>query len=195
MRFLGGHLGSSVSALVDGQLDQATTERAWDHVLGCSQCRALVEREIWVKNRLALLAGNGPAPRLVEMLRELAGSEGSAGPADAPLFGTVDRSVRARRLTVLALLGVGSVSAAVFAVATLGGPFGLQGGPGAPAFIGDATPSSAPSSSVGPSVLPSVVPTSGPTQPGPRVHVRGTLDGWSAGGSGVAVPTRAAPDR
>jgi hypothetical protein len=187
MRFLGGHLGSSVSALVDGQLDNATTERAWSHVLGCPQCRAEVEREIWVKNRLALLAGDEPAPRLVEMLHELASSDPAGVADDAALFPGADRSARARRLTALALLGVGSVSAAVFAVATWGGPLGLDGRSGAPASIGEATPSATPSSPA--------APGSGTTQPGPRAHVTGTLEGWRAGGPGLAVPTTASQDR
>jgi hypothetical protein len=45
---LGGHLGSSVSALVDGQLDDETAERAWGHVMHCVPCRRLVEHEGWV---------------------------------------------------------------------------------------------------------------------------------------------------
>jgi hypothetical protein len=181
MRFLGGHLGSSVSALVDGQLDSATSERAWRHVLACAHCRGQVEHEIWVKNRLALLAGNEPAPRLVVMLRELASSSPSGVRDDVAAFPDPDRSARARRLTALALLGVGSVSAAVFAVATWGGPLGLEGRSGAPASIGNATPTTEP------------LPGSHPAQPGPRAHVRGTLEGWRADRPGLAVQTD--PDR
>jgi hypothetical protein len=187
MRFLGGHLGSSVSARVDGQLDHATTERAWNHVLGCPHCRAQVEREIWVKNRLALLAGDEPAPPLVEMLHELVSSDASSGPGDPPPFSGADRSVRARRLTVLALLGVGSATAAVFAVATLSGPLGLDPRSGTPASIGGATPGSSPS--------PSATSTSEPTQSGPSAHVHGTLHGWRTERPGLAVPRAAARDR
>ncbi|MFS0705380.1 zf-HC2 domain-containing protein, partial [Cellulomonas sp. 179-A 9B4 NHS] len=32
------HLGSWISALVDGQLDAAATERALAHVAGCRRC-------------------------------------------------------------------------------------------------------------------------------------------------------------
>lgn len=56
-----GHLGSRVSALLDGQLPPTEAERAWEHVHACHACRDLVEREGWVKTRLAGLAG-GSAP-------------------------------------------------------------------------------------------------------------------------------------
>jgi anti-sigma factor RsiW len=48
-----GHLGTRVSALIDGQLSAEETERAWEHVHTCHTCRDLVEREGWVKTRLA----------------------------------------------------------------------------------------------------------------------------------------------
>ena len=48
-----GHLGSRVSALLDGQLSPAESERAWAHVHLCHVCRDAVEREGWVKTRLA----------------------------------------------------------------------------------------------------------------------------------------------
>ena len=50
-----GHLGARVSALLDGQLSPADEERAWDHVHSCHQCRDAVEREGWVKTRLATM--------------------------------------------------------------------------------------------------------------------------------------------
>ena len=51
-----GHLGSRVSALLDGQLSPEEEERAWSHVHTCHQCRDQVEREGWVKTRLAGLS-------------------------------------------------------------------------------------------------------------------------------------------
>ena len=58
-----GHLGSRVSALLDGQLAPDETERAWAHVHSCHACRDLVEREGWVKTRLAGLSfGGASAP-------------------------------------------------------------------------------------------------------------------------------------
>ena len=52
-----GHLGARVSALLDGQLSQAEADEAWAHVYACHACRDLVEREGWVKTRLAGLSG------------------------------------------------------------------------------------------------------------------------------------------
>jgi hypothetical protein len=59
-----GHLGTRVSALLDGQLPAQDEERAWDHVHSCHLCRDLVEREGWVKTRLAefgLVPGAAPS--------------------------------------------------------------------------------------------------------------------------------------
>lgn len=50
------HLGSRVSALLDGRLPAAEEERWWDHVHACPPCRDLVEREGWIKTRLAGLS-------------------------------------------------------------------------------------------------------------------------------------------
>lgn len=50
-----GHLGSKVSALLDGRLSETEEERAWQHVHACHFCRDLVEREGWVKTQLATL--------------------------------------------------------------------------------------------------------------------------------------------
>ena len=50
---IGGHLGNRVSDLVDGQLERDEEDRAWQHVHACHYCRDLVEREGWVKTRLA----------------------------------------------------------------------------------------------------------------------------------------------
>ena len=41
---IGGHLGTRVSALLDGQLSAEETERAWEHVHTCHTCRDQVER-------------------------------------------------------------------------------------------------------------------------------------------------------
>jgi anti-sigma factor RsiW len=55
-----GHLGPHVSALLDGQLDVAAEERAWSHVAGCPTCHAEVQRQGWVKSRLACLSSDVP---------------------------------------------------------------------------------------------------------------------------------------
>ena len=57
------HLGSRVSALLDGRLPAAEEERLWEHVHTCHPCRDLVEREGWVKTQLAGLSFDcGGAP-------------------------------------------------------------------------------------------------------------------------------------
>jgi anti-sigma factor RsiW len=110
-----GHLGPRVSALLDGQLSPEETERAWAHVHQCHICRDQVEREGWVKTRLAGLAyGGADAP---------AGLKGSllgplpAAPGDA--FLAEDRDSRRRQLGLVAL-GGGAVGAAFMGVLALG---------------------------------------------------------------------------
>lgn len=133
---LHGHIGSTASALVDGQLSPAEEERAWKHVLGCPGCRRLVEKEGWVKQRLAGLAVPGtfaPPPRLMGSLY------------DVDAWATVDAIERrsTRRRTATALVGAGSVGLAVMAVmAVTSPPAGLGEVPGrrAPAMIDSTTP-------------------------------------------------------
>jgi hypothetical protein len=143
-RLLGGHLGSSVSALLDGQLDATTAERAWQHVLHCPPCRRLVENEGWVKRQLAQI-GDGertdePPSRLVGSLLDLDPSvypgidPGPEPRTDWTPSPDHDRPGRGRRRAGLALVGAGSVSAAVFGLSTLAGsPMGIGGSHGSPA--------------------------------------------------------------
>lgn len=58
----GQHLGTGVSALLDGQLAEADADRAWDHVAACPQCRESVQRETWIKQRMAGLSALTTAP-------------------------------------------------------------------------------------------------------------------------------------
>src|SRR3954471_8018370 len=103
---LRGHLGSSVSPLVDGQLDEETTERAWDHVMTCPPCRRLVEHEGWVKRQLAEVAGgpsaDRPSDRFLGSLLEL-------HPAAVawPEPDEVEGTSRTRRRAGIALVGAG----------------------------------------------------------------------------------------
>ncbi len=128
-----GHLGTRVSALLDGRLDAHETERAWNHVHGCHACRDLVEREGWVKHRLARLsAGHQAAPdRLKGSL--LGCAPGAPGPDRArvrPGHGDgayrsasgpgLLRVSRPRRALGLASLGGGAVGCAVVGVLALG---------------------------------------------------------------------------
>jgi hypothetical protein len=162
----GGHLGTSVSALVDGQLDEEAAERAWEHVLGCAHCRAQVEREAWIKRRLSTMGGNEPSARLLGSLQGLP-ADGAPSLESLEAWAEVDRleeSTRGRRRAAVALVGAGSVSAAVLGFAALGS-FGLGGPPpvGSPAAqISGSTPTPTPTSAV----LPVVV------------RVQGRLPGW-----------------
>ena len=56
------HLGSRVSALVDGRLGAEEEERCWAHVHACHTCRDLVEHEGWVKTQLARLSYGASQP-------------------------------------------------------------------------------------------------------------------------------------
>jgi hypothetical protein len=113
-----GHLGSRVSALLDGQLSPEETDRAWDHVHQCHSCRDQVEREGWVKTRLTGLSFDVASPSTPD------GLKGSL--LDAAFAGTPgDRFLTAdparRRTTVgLAAIGGGAVGAAVMGVLVLG---------------------------------------------------------------------------
>jgi predicted anti-sigma-YlaC factor YlaD len=123
-RLLGGHLGSSVSALLDGQLDPETTERAWAHVLHCPPCRRLVENEGWVKRQLAQI---GDVERADTPPDHLVGSLLDLDPATAwTTSPEPERTSRGRRRAGIVLVGAGSVTAAVFGVTALtGSPMGI----------------------------------------------------------------------
>ncbi len=114
-----GHLGARVSALLDGRLPAAEEERAWEHVHVCHPCRDLVEREGWVKTRLAELghdAATAPlslkqnlTQHLLTLSPEAFGAAGAAGSADA----------RSRTRSLVAL-GAGAVGVSVVGVLALG---------------------------------------------------------------------------
>jgi anti-sigma factor RsiW len=106
------HLGSRVSALVDGRLPAAEEERLWEHVHTCHPCRDLVEREGWVKTRLASLSfdGAGAPAGLKDSLMSP-----STALRPAP-FATASRS----RHRSLAVIGGGAAGAAVVGVLALG---------------------------------------------------------------------------
>ncbi len=108
-----GHLGTRVSALLDGQLSAEETERAWEHVHTCHTCRDQVEREGWVKTRLAGLSfDTGCAPA------HLKGSLLGMPPGDVFLSMEAQRSRRAG--LGMAAIGGGAVGAAVMGVLALG---------------------------------------------------------------------------
>lgn len=113
-----GHLGARISALLDGQLPPEEAERAWEHVHTCHFCRDAVEREGWVKARLAGLSYDaGPAPD------RLKGSLLGVTPGDALLAyasGRQSDEHRMRRNVGIAAIGGGAVGAAVMGVLALG---------------------------------------------------------------------------
>jgi anti-sigma factor RsiW len=164
LRLLGGHLGASFSALVDGQLDAESTERAWDHVMQCPPCRRLVEHEGWVKRQLAQIAGpsrpDTPSDQLLGNLLDM--DPTAAAWVDVE---EIEHRGRGRRRAGIALVGAGSVSAAVLGLSALGGA-SIGGSNGAPTTsIGGASPSSTPTRAV---VAPAAV-------------VHGRLRGWTLG--------------
>ncbi len=112
------HLGSRVSALVDGRLGPEEEERCWAHVHACHACRDLVEHEGWVKTQLARLSYGGSQPShgfkssLVGRCSELSASSPLAGATLAP------SGSRSRR--GLVAIGGGAASACVVGVLVLG---------------------------------------------------------------------------
>jgi hypothetical protein len=128
-RFLPGHLGSSVSALIDGQLDEPTAERAWRHVASCPACQRLVEHEGWVKRQLSQIAG-GPRADAYEPPDQLVGSLMRLDPACAA-WASPDEladSGPSRRRVGLVIAGAGSLSAAVLGLGLSGALSGAGGG-------------------------------------------------------------------
>lgn len=110
-----GHLGSRVSDLLDGRLDPAEEERAWDHVHLCHLCRDLVEREGWVKTRLAHLSLAGEATVPASLKGSLLDAALLVPPGEAYLMATG----RPRHRMALAAVGGGAIGAAVFGLVAL----------------------------------------------------------------------------
>lgn len=112
------HLGSRVSALLDGRLPAAEEERAWAHVHECNPCRDLVEREGWVKTRLAGLsfADRAECEAPDRLKSSLLGCGSALTPPHFPIAAT---STRARHRSLVAI-GGGAAGAAVVGVLALG---------------------------------------------------------------------------
>jgi hypothetical protein len=120
-----GHLGHRVSALLDGRLDPVEEERAWAHVHACHPCRDLVEREGWVKTRLAGLSGAGrdaPADLKHSLLGGPAVPPGSPRPGGSALVADgFPTAVPTRTLhRGLVAIGGGAAGAAVVGLLALG---------------------------------------------------------------------------
>lgn len=116
-----GHVGHRVSALVDGQLPDDQAERLWAHVHTCCACREQVEREGWVKTRVAGLSHQcRPAPDYLRSLLTLGPALDALPTTGDP--GLTDPAAARRRTAVAVVLGAGSVSAALVGVVALAGP-------------------------------------------------------------------------
>lgn len=111
-----GHLGSRVSALLDGQLPPAEAERAWAHVHTCHLCRDLVEREGWVKTRLS---GLPETPRRTTAPDHLKSSLRCGAPVPSGYLDPHAEVDRPRRAAVV-LLGGSAAGVAVLGVLALG---------------------------------------------------------------------------
>jgi len=124
MSLLGGHLGSRASALLDGQLSDEDTERCWSHVAECDVCHDLVQREGWLKRRLAGL-GCDPGASAPDRLKGALLCGGSQEPpgglaaADGGLVVGLS-SARQRRALAFAALGGGAVGAAMMGILAVG---------------------------------------------------------------------------
>ncbi|MGN8246819.1 zf-HC2 domain-containing protein [Cellulomonas soli] len=129
------HLGSRISALVDGQLDPAATERALAHVAGCRGCALELGQARAARRALAQAAEVAPAPDLTSRLLSLASqcppdvpgdpfaapSPRLIGPLGSAAYTVPARGLRGdvtgrsrARLGRGALAGAGAVAAALF---------------------------------------------------------------------------------
>ncbi|MEP9381490.1 hypothetical protein [Nocardioides sp. KR10-350] len=118
MSLLGGHLGARASALLDGQLPEDEAERAWAHVEDCAVCRGQLEREQWLKRRLA---GLGCAPDVAAPDRlkgELLGAPRVT--TEQLLLGFAQERRSTRRTLAFAAFGGGAVGAAMLGLLAVG---------------------------------------------------------------------------
>ena len=119
MSLLGNHLGARTSALLDGQLPAAEEERAWAHVHECCACRRLVEREGWLKRRLAGLSVDPGVSAPADLKGSLRGGVLAASVWPTDDFGESYSDPRSmRRTLVMVAAGGGAVGAAVFSMFT-----------------------------------------------------------------------------
>lgn len=111
------HVGTRVSALVDGQLPPAESDRLWAHVMGCRSCRQAVEHEGWVKTQLAGLSASWPTTPPLGLAAADADRWSADRAAQHPpaLPGPERRTAR-----TIAAIGAGSIGAAMVGVLALG---------------------------------------------------------------------------
>jgi anti-sigma factor RsiW len=113
------HLGSRVSALVDGRLAPDEEERCWAHVHTCHTCRDLVEHEGWVKTQLAQLSYGASQPSH-DFKSALVGRCSELTSQSSPLGAAAFRTSGQRSRRGLVAIGGGAASACVVGVLALG---------------------------------------------------------------------------
>lgn len=122
------HLGTWISALVDGQLPPAATERALAHVARCPECAAELAAARTARSALAQACDVRPAPDLTDRLLSLAGGQpADPQPRRDPFASPVSSGAHARAAAFTAphaitgdLTRRGPVRAVVAAVAGVG---------------------------------------------------------------------------
>ncbi|PRZ07739.1 hypothetical protein BCE75_10483 [Isoptericola sp. CG 20/1183] len=134
---MSGHLGDRVSALADGQLGPAETDRALCHVAACRLCAAELEAARAARRRLSQACDVAPTPELTARLLALSASIPSTDhdPLRAPdrdttwqtpeawrttLTGDIAGSARRRRRRRLVLVGAGGAGVLGCALFVLG---------------------------------------------------------------------------
>jgi hypothetical protein len=138
---MSGHLGDLVSALADGQLSPAETERALSHVTMCRLCARELDTARAARRALSSAADVVPDPALTARLMALQASipptDGDplrrpflgTDPLAAPVWrpegfdgfdGRLDRPARRRRAARITALGVGGAGVLGLALFTLG---------------------------------------------------------------------------
>jgi anti-sigma factor RsiW len=79
------HLGDRVAALVDGELDHESRDRAFAHIATCDSCRAEVDAERRLKARIRALSEPELAPDVALRLLSVARSMTSDPPGSWPV--------------------------------------------------------------------------------------------------------------
>ncbi len=122
------HLGADLAAFVDGELDHPGRERVLRHLARCADCRAEVDEQRRVQQRLRAQPGPDPEPDLSARLRALAASTAPGGPAGRAPAGRLPAGSRtgrrraAPRRVPLAAVGSAALVLGVVGVLVLGGP-------------------------------------------------------------------------
>ena len=114
------HLGTRVSALVDGQLSPRAAERALAHAVGCPRCRAALDAERGARRVVSASGDFEPSEDFTSRLIEL---PGLAPPGLLDMSGPPPelRHPRTRRGPRVALVATAGAAAAVSGLYLLGG--------------------------------------------------------------------------